>query len=158
MWSVGPFSHPSDLGSHLETHSLAHVEEIPGMAVDLQALNEDIPFPAELEIERVNNAEVLREYIEVARAGFEMPEFTNEGFFEVFTAVGLTEDSPLRNYVGRLGGEVVTTASLALAAGIGGIFNVATLPKARRQGLGAAMTLRGYRTELSLAEIPAASC
>ncbi len=145
MWSVGPFSSPSDLGSHLEAHGLARVEEIPGMAVDLQALNEDIPFPADLEIERVSNAEVLREYIEVARAGFEMPEFTDEGFFELLTAIGLTEESPWQSYVGRLDGEVVTTASLAPAAGIGGIFNVVTLPKARRQGLGAAMTLTALR-------------
>ena len=145
MWSVGPFSRPFDLGSHLETHGLALVEEMPGMAVDLQALNEDVPFPAELEIERVSNAEVLREYIEVARVGFEMPEFTNEAFFEFLTAMGLTEESPWQNYVGRLDGEVVTTASLAPAAGIGGIFNVATLPKARRRGLGAAMTLTALR-------------
>jgi GNAT superfamily N-acetyltransferase len=145
MWSVGPFSSPSDLGSHLEAHGLAHVEEIPGMAVDLQALNEDIPFPAELEIERVSNAEVLREYIEVARVGFEMPAFTNEVFFELLTAIGLTEESPWRNYVGRLDGEVVTTASLAPAEGIGGIYNIATLPKARRRGLGAAMTLTALR-------------
>ena len=145
MWSVGPFSRPSDLGSHLEAHGLAHVEDMPGMAVDLQALNEDIPLPAELEIERVSNAEVLREYIEVARVGFEMPEFTNEGFFELLTAIGLTEESPWRSYVGRLDGEVVTTVSLAPAAGIGGIYNVATLPKARRRGLGAAMTLTALR-------------
>ncbi len=55
------------------------------------------------------------------------------------------EESPWRSYVGRLDGEVVTTASLAPAVGIGGIYNVATLPKARRQGLGAAMTLTALR-------------
>ena len=145
MWSVGPFSRPSDLGSHLESHGLAHLEQMPGMAVDLQALNEDIPFPAELEIERVSNAEVLREYIEVARLGFALPEFTDEGFFELLTAMGLTVESPWRSYVGRLDGEVVVISSLAHAAGIGGIYNVATLPKARRQGLGAVMTLTALR-------------
>jgi ribosomal protein S18 acetylase RimI-like enzyme len=77
--------------------------------------------------------------------GFEMPVFTNEGFFELLTAIGLTEVSPWRNYVGRLDGEVVTTASLAPAEGIGGVYNIATLPKARRRGLGAAMTLTALR-------------
>ncbi len=145
MWSVGPFTRPSDLGSHLESHGLAHVEDMPGMAVDLQALSEDIPFPAELTIERVSNTEVLREYIEAVRVGFEMPEFITEPLFEFLTAIGLTEESPWRNYVGRLDGEVVTTASLALVAGIGGIYNVSTLQEARRQGLGAAMTLTALR-------------
>jgi hypothetical protein len=141
MWSVGPFTRPSDLGARLESYGLAHADDLPGMAVDLQALNEDIPFPAELAIERVSDAEMLKNYIEVLRVGFEMPGFVSEGFFELCTAVGLTEESPLRNYVGRLEGEVVTTTSLALVAGVAGIYNVATLPKVRRQGLGAATTL-----------------
>ncbi len=145
MWSVGPFTRPADLGAHLESHGLAHVEDMPGMAVDLQALNEEISFPTELAIERVSNTEVLREYVEAVRVGFEMPEFITEPVFEVFSAMGLTEESPWRNYVGRLDGEVVTTASLALVAGIGGIYNVSTLQEARRQGLGAAMTLAALR-------------
>jgi GNAT superfamily N-acetyltransferase len=145
MWSVGPFSRPSALGSHLESHGLRRLEELPGMALDLIALNEDTPFPSELPIERVSNAEVLSEFVEVMRVGFQMPEFTVEGLFEMFSAVGLTEESLWRNYVGRLDGEVVTTASLALVAGIAGIYNVATLPKVRRRGFGTAMTLAASR-------------
>jgi ribosomal protein S18 acetylase RimI-like enzyme len=145
MWSVGPFSRPSDLGARLESHGLAHADDSPGMALDLQALREDLPVPAGLVIERVSNAEVLREFIEVQRVGFEMPQFTDEGFFETFSAIGLTEESPWRNYVGRLDGEIVATSALVLGAGVAGIYNVATLPKVRRQGLGAAMTLAALR-------------
>jgi GNAT superfamily N-acetyltransferase len=140
---VGGSLHSSDLGARLESHGLTHADDLPGMAVDLQALNEDIPFPAELAIERVSDAEILKNYIKVLRVGFEMPEFTSEGYFELCTAIGLTEESPLRNYVGRLdGGDVfTTTTSLTFVAGVAGIHNVATLPKARRQGLGAATML-----------------
>jgi ribosomal protein S18 acetylase RimI-like enzyme len=141
MWSVGPFSRPSELGSHLESHGLRCVEESPGMAVDLNALNQDIRFPSELAIERVSNAEVLSEFVDLMRVGFEMPEFTGAALFEEFNAMGLTDKSLWRNYVGWLDGEVVTTASLALAVGVAGIYNVVTLPKARRRGLGAAITL-----------------
>jgi ribosomal protein S18 acetylase RimI-like enzyme len=145
MWSVGPFSRPSELGSHLESHGLRCVEESPGMALDLKVLKEDIPFPSGLTIERVSNAEVLSEFVEVMRVGFEMPEFTAAALFEEFNAMGLTDESPWRHYVGRLNGEVLTTASLAIVLGIAGIYNVVTLPKARRRGFGAAMTLAALR-------------
>jgi ribosomal protein S18 acetylase RimI-like enzyme len=145
MWSLGPFSRPSALGSHLESHGFRCVEESPDMALDLKVLNEDIAFPSELTIERVSNAEILGEFVEVMRVGFEMPEFTVDGLLEVFSAVGLTDKSPWRNYVGWLDGEVVTTASLALVAGVAGFYNVATLPNARRRGFGAAMTLAALR-------------
>jgi ribosomal protein S18 acetylase RimI-like enzyme len=143
MWSAGPFTKPPDLGARLESRGLSPAAELPGMAVDLQAINEDIPSPSALTTERVSDTEVLRECIEVMRVGFELPELTSEVFFEVFTTLGLTEESPCRSYVGRLEGEAVAASSLLLAAGVAGIYNVATLPRARRQGLGAVVTLEG---------------
>jgi ribosomal protein S18 acetylase RimI-like enzyme len=145
MWTVGPFTQPSDLGERLESRGLSHADELPGMAVDLNAINEDTSFPSALVMERVGEPEVLRECIEVMRVGFELPELTSEVFFEAFTAVGLGEDSPLRSYVGRLDGQAVAASSLLVAAGVGGIYNVATLPEARSQGLGAAVTLQALR-------------
>jgi GNAT superfamily N-acetyltransferase len=144
MWSVGPFTQPSDLGARLESRGLSREEEMPGMAVDLRAINEDLPSSAHA-TERVSSTEVLRECIEIMRVGFELPELTSEVLFEAFTAMGLTAESPLRSYVGRIEGEAVAASSLFLAAGVAGIYNVATLPKARRQGLGAAVTLEGLR-------------
>jgi ribosomal protein S18 acetylase RimI-like enzyme len=145
MWSVGPFSRPADLGERLESRGLSRAEELPAMAVDLRALKEDVPFPSALAIERVSDAEALRECIEVMRVGFEMPEFTSEVMFELFSAVRLGEDSPFRSYLGRLDGEAVAASLLVVAAGVAGIYNVATLPEARRQGLGTALTLEALR-------------
>ncbi len=123
------------------------------MAADLWALDEGIPLPTGLTIERVGDAGVLREYVRVAGAGFEMPEFATEPLFEACSVLGLAEENPFGHYVGWLGGEVLATASLSPAAGVAGIFNVVTLPKARRRGIGTALTLaalreareRGYR-------------
>jgi hypothetical protein len=128
MWSVGPFTRPPELGSRLESHGLSLVDDLAGMAVDLRALEEDVPVPSSLSTERVSDTGVLKECVEVMRVGFGMPEFICEAFFDVFSAVGLTEDSPWRSYLGRLDGEAVTASSLVLAAGVAGIYNVTTLP------------------------------
>jgi hypothetical protein len=70
---VGPFTQPPELG---ESRGLLRADELPGMAVDLQAINEDIPSPSALATERVSNTEELRECIEGTRVGFALPELT----------------------------------------------------------------------------------
>lgn len=153
LWTVGPFTAPPDLGPRLESHGLTRVEELPGMAADLRALDADAPSPAGLTVERVGDAGAAKEYVEVMRAGFGMPEFTTGAMLSLLDVLGFAEESPFVHYAGRMSGQVVATASLSLAAGVAGIFNVVTLPEARRRGFGAALTLaalrdarrRGYR-------------
>jgi ribosomal protein S18 acetylase RimI-like enzyme len=106
--------------------------------------------PLGLEVELVNDAESLQKWSEVATAASSMPEFVARPMFDFFSTLGFGKASPMRNYYGRLNGEVISTSSLFLGAGVAGIYNVAALPKARRQGIGTAMTVEPLREARAL--------
>jgi GNAT superfamily N-acetyltransferase len=151
MWWTGPTTRPKNLGAYLEAHGLVNEEgSAPGMALDLHALNESSERPAGLEVELVSDAESLRKWSEVATHAAPMPEFVAQPIFDLFNSLGFGKESPVRNYYGRLNGEVVATSSLFLGADIAGIYNVTTLPKVRRQGIGSAMTLEPLREARAL--------
>jgi GNAT superfamily N-acetyltransferase len=146
MWWTGPTTRPKNLGTILEANGLVNEEgDSPGMAIDLRALNESLNRPAGLEVEPVNNEESLRKWNETMTAAAPMPEFVSKPMFDLFITLGFDKASPARNYCGRLNGEVVATSSLFLGAGVAGIYNVTTLPKVRRQGIGNAMTSEPLR-------------
>jgi len=142
-WWTEPGTQPMDLGEYLLAHGLAYTDGGPGMAVDLLALNENVTAPSNLTIERVGDTVTLKKWAYASITGFEHPETDVNTWFDVFTGLGF--DLPLRNYVGILSGEPVATSELFLAAGVVGIYVVATVPEARRQGIGAALTLAPLR-------------
>lgn len=142
-WWTEPDAQPADLGEHLMAHGLVYTDGPPGMAADLLELNEDLPEPAGLTIERVEDIETLKKWAYASIIGFGLPETHVDAWFELFAGLGF--DLPLRNYVGILDGEPVSTTELFLAEGVAGIYVVTTVPEARRRGIGAALTLAALR-------------
>ena len=142
-WWVEPGTRPKDLGDRLLGRGFTYAEGPPGMAVDLLALNEDITAPSDLRIKQVRDAGALKQWVSTLFSGFELPESGGGALFDLL--IGLGFDLPLRNYVGFLNGEPVATAELFLGAGVAGIYGVVTVPEARRQGIGAALTLAPLR-------------
>jgi GNAT superfamily N-acetyltransferase len=142
-WWTEPGTQPTDLGEHLLAHGLAYTDGGPGMAVDLLALNEDLPTPSHLTIQHVDDTETLEKWAYACIVGFEAPDTEVKTGFDLFTHLGF--NLPLHSYVGILNGEPVATSQLFLAAGVAGIYVVATVPDARRQGIGAALTRAALR-------------
>jgi predicted acetyltransferase len=64
--------------------------------------------------------------------------------------MGIGHGFPLHHFLGRLDGEPVATASLLPAGGIAGVYDVSTVPEARRRGIGTAMTLATLRAARDL--------
>jgi ribosomal protein S18 acetylase RimI-like enzyme len=142
-WMIGPSTRPTDLGSYLEGRGWSHEhdDEAPGMAVDLHSLDEHLSLPPHLTIERVSGEETLKTWLRIMVGGSELSEEGLVLLLDVVTRHGFKYDTAVHYYLGMLDGSPVATSLLYLGGGVAGIYNVATLPSARRQGIGSALTL-----------------
>lgn len=151
-WQVLPSSAPPDLAQRLLTHGLTPTESRPVMTLDLAALTAP-PTPATLRIERVNDEAALRRWHVASAAGFESSLQDTQPYFDAYACLGFAPDAASQHYIGYVDDVAVTSATLLLAGGIAGVYDVSTIPTARRQGFGAAITTtmlhaahqRGYR-------------
>lgn len=149
IWSVSPSSRPTDLAAHLLKHGLSHQWDAPGMAADLTMLNEDLPVPDRLRIVHVENAQAQAQWANVAWACLVGSEAGRAEWTQMDAGLGFSDVTPgglpYYRYLGLLNEKPVATSALLLAAGVAGIYAVATLAEVRGQGLGTAMTLAALR-------------
>lgn len=82
-WYIGPSTRSADLGKHLTIHGLTHTEDSTGMAVDLLALNEDLPAPSGLTIEHIGDVETLQKWLHIVTTSFEYPDFVANALFDL---------------------------------------------------------------------------
>jgi GNAT superfamily N-acetyltransferase len=147
LWWVAPFHTPADLGPRLLSAGLRFEGTAPAMAMALDDLPDDDGPPAGLEIEPVVDAAGLRAFIDVLALEMGVPEGTanpaarhHAALYQAIPPKLASEPVPLR-YLGRIDGRPVATSRVAIAAGVAGLYAVATLPDVRGRGIGRAMTL-----------------
>jgi GNAT superfamily N-acetyltransferase len=140
MWWTGPSTQPAELGIALEAFGFTG-EEATGMAADLRSLPRKVPAPAGLVIQRVADIETTKKWCHVFCVGFRTPDFVGEALLDLFRSIGFASQSTVRHYVGWLNDEPVSASSMFMGAGVAGIYNVATVPEARKRGIGSATTL-----------------
>lgn len=110
------------------------------MAVDLHELRNGTQPADGFEIRSVDDEESLHAWAKVFVNGYGLPSTWEFIVFDIWMQLGL--DLPIRNYLGYLKGEPVSTSTVFYGGGAAGIYGVATLPEARGQGIGAAITLK----------------
>ncbi len=153
-WHVGPSMRPATIGERLQAQGFTYRGDQIGMAVDLHQIPDAVPAPEGLVLERIRDDRQLEIWTQTVVQGFEGGERETGWLRDMYRRIGLGDDAPWRHYLGLLEGQPVATASLFSGSGSAGLYLISTAPAARRQGIGAAMTLGclhharslGYRT------------
>ncbi|MDH5243793.1 MAG: GNAT family N-acetyltransferase [Chloroflexota bacterium] len=111
---------------------------MPGMALHPLPPAGMTPVAVGHEIRRVETAAGVDDHVHAAAEGFEMPR----SWLDAIVTVGLAALPGASLYVGY-DDDVPVTAGLGIRTGRTiGVYNIATIPAARRRGYGAAMTMR----------------
>lgn len=150
-WWLQPHLPPDSWDRYLRPQGLRPDANTPGLAIELAALREEAAPLADFCIVPVEDQATLQTWTRTLVQGYELPQTWEHDLFHFMAGLGL--DFPMRNYLGYLGDQPVATANGFYAAGVVGVQFIATLPAARRKGIGARLTLapllearqRGYR-------------
>ena len=120
LWFLNVDSRPANLSQRLEAHRWVRLAEGVGMAMELSALAEPFPLPADLTVERVVGEEELAQWIDLHPHYLENDQ-RDEPRERLYISLGLSGDQPLRHYLARIHGEPVSALSLFLGQEAAGI-------------------------------------
>lgn len=158
FWWTGPSTTPADLGERLMARGLLSMEGqmavlapgikqteagAPGMAADLQQVNEAVltQTPPGFTIEPVHDEADMLAFKRVFVESYGIPDWAGQAWVDATMTAGIGQ-TPWQMYMGKLNGEAVATNMLFNGGGVAGVYAVATVPSARGQGIGAAITLK----------------
>jgi GNAT superfamily N-acetyltransferase len=151
VWWIGPSTEPADLGSRLTAMGLVHQDDSPGMAADLSTIDfSAVPSPRGLAIMEVLTDSQLEEFIDLFITIFQLPDAVGRAFLGIYHGMGFSPANPWRNFIACMEQRPVAISSLSLSAGVAGLWNIATLPGYRKQGIGRALTAATLREARSL--------
>jgi len=142
-WWLGPDPSARAWENWLIAHGLVEDRHTPGMALDLSRLRPPERVPPGLTIHPVETQTQLRDWVRAFIAGYELPPALETPYYDLIAPLGL--DTPVRYYAGYWNGQIVATSTVFMGSGVAGLYNDSTLPAARGQGLGAALTLAPLR-------------
>ncbi|MDD5337927.1 MAG: GNAT family N-acetyltransferase [Dehalococcoidales bacterium] len=144
QWYIGPETRPADIGEKLKAHGFTTRGDGAGMAIDLHNMNENEPIPEGLEIIEAKDEETLKEWCHIVRVAFGPPPEIEPIFLELMQRY-IKYNQPVKYYLGLVDGQPASTSGYFLAAGVVGIYFVATLPEFRKRGAAFAVTQKALK-------------
>jgi ribosomal protein S18 acetylase RimI-like enzyme len=111
------------------------------MAIDLAGMNDRQESISAFTIEQVDSAERQVLWARIAGAGTGFPDEATDAMVRLEATLSDPQYKAQQRYIGFLNGDPVATSALVLDSGVAGIYAVATLPAARRKGIGRIMTV-----------------
>lgn len=126
-----------------------HLEQIPAMAVDLEALT-PVELPEGYRYERFAPGDDATDWARAFGVGYELPQVVANAFSPLYIPVDPAEDARFQFFRVRRGVETAAVSALITGEGVAGIYCVAVVPDHRRRGLGAFLTAEPLRFARSL--------
>lgn len=145
LWWVDPWARPADLVDRLVAHGFRPEEDMPWLAMDLRPVHLAEHGVEGLEVRRVVDDETQAAWAHAMEVGFGIPEPVLARIDALARRDGYAADARWARFAGFLQGEPVASSGLLFFGGVAGIYNVATLPEARRRGVGTVMSLAAMR-------------
>ena len=115
------------------------------MAADLAALDLDVPLAAGVTIRQLANIEEMADWLHVFMLTFSVSPEDTAIWRDAYEQCGFGNDAVWTHFVACLDGVPVAMASVLLEGDLAGIYCVGTLPQARGNGIGAAVTRAAMR-------------
>lgn len=141
LWWLGPHSTPENLGALLEHYGLQSAGETPGMVAELSILNIPPKTTQNFKMEKVSNIEMQTLWAQIAAQGTGFSETVTTQMAQLEASITDPHYKAQHRYIGFLDGTPVATSAMVLDSGVAGIYAVATIPQARRKGIGELMTV-----------------
>ncbi len=132
-----------DSWMELDLTHLGFTAETPDSSYVRPPGGSNVAIPDELEIEVVSDAAGLEEFERASKEGFETPEVFRGGRWHVPASLGVPGMS---YFVSRVQWRAVSVSIAVVGDGVVGVYGVATHPKHRRKGYGAALTWAAVQT------------
>ncbi len=140
IWWVGPNTEPHNIGIYLETRGFKRIFNMSGMYFDLENLDRKVVLPPNFRFELVEDEKDLRIWAETQTKAYEGDLTMIDFIYEFEKSLGFGSNLPWQRFVGYIKENPVAVSILFEGTEVAGIFNVATIPKIRRTGLGTIMT------------------